>query len=461
MATTSPQCSIITFGCQMNKSDSERLATTLENLGYQVKDSHEELKNEQADLVIFNTCSVRQHAEDRVFGMLKQLGRLKSQRPELLIAITGCMTRVSSTQKSQNRDQLLKQLKEVDFVFRIEDLGKISHLIKEVQPNFSTKEMEEAELNNYFAINPRYTNKFQAFVPIMTGCDKFCTYCIVPFTRGREVSRDLNEIYLEVVSLVEQGCIEVTLLGQNVNSYGLSWSDKRSGNFNYDTPPFVQLLKKLDQIPGLKRLRFTSPHPQDMTDDVITTIAEARTMMPYIHLPVQAGNNEVLRRMNRNYTREDYLKIIAEIKRQIPDCALSTDIIVGFPGETDEQFEDTYSLFEEVEFDMSFTARFSPRRGTAAEKLMTDDVSPEEKARRWHKLNDLLKVVSQKKHAQFMGQTLEVLVETYDEKTGLCTGRTPHFKKTEFPGNAELVGKLIDVKIKETLTFLLKGEVAN
>lgn len=450
------KASIVTFGCQMNQSDSERLATTLENLGYKITEDQE-----KSDLIIFNTCSVRQKAEDRVLGLMKQMAALKETNSKLLVGITGCMTRISSTHRSLKKDKLLNQLQEVDVVFRIEDLPKLGSLLKEADPELAMREISEAELKNYFQINPRYNNKFQAFVPIMTGCDKFCTYCIVPFTRGREISRPINEITKEIADLCENGCVEVTLLGQNVNSYGLSWADKRSGNFDYTTPPFVQLMKAVDKIPGLKRLRFTSPHPQDMTPDVIEAIAELKTLMPYIHLPVQAGSNEVLRRMNRNYTRDDYFAVVDNIKKLIPDCSLSTDIIVGFPGETDEQFMDTYDLFKRVEFDMSYTARFSPRRGTAAQKLMTDDVSREEKARRWHMLNDLLKEISIRKHAAFVGQTLEVLVETYDAETKIAEGRTPHFKKTQFSYPSDPTGKFINVKITESAMWSLVGEAVN
>lgn len=451
------ECSIVTFGCQMNKSDSERLATTLEGLGYAINPDTENWQNSQ--LLIFNTCSVRQHAEDRVFGMMKQASQLKQANPRLLVGITGCMTRVSSTRNSEKRDKLLNQLEDLDIVFRIEDLPKLGGLLKEADPELAMQEVEEGELKNYFKINPRYSNKFQAFVPIMTGCDKFCTYCIVPFTRGREVSRPMMDVVEEVEQLVAEGCLEVTLLGQNVNSYGKSWADKRSGLFGYENPdsPFTQLVRRLDQIEGLERLRFTSPHPQDMTEDVVKAIAECRTMMPYIHLPVQSGNDEVLRRMNRNYTAADYLEIVKMIRQYIPDCAFSTDIIVGFPGETEEQFMDTYKLFEEVQFDMSFTARMSPRRGTAAERLMTDDVTAEEKGRRWHMLNDLLRDISERKHKELIGQELEVLVETYDPETGECTGRDRHFKKVQFPGKEEMVGTLVNVKATDSLMWLVKG----
>lgn len=439
----------------MNKSDSERLASTLENMGYSKTDEHE-----KSNFIVFNTCSVRQKAEDRVFGMMKEMAKLKENKQKLLVGITGCMTRVSSTRNSEKRDKLLSRLESLDIVFRIEDLPKLGSLLEEANPEFAPKEVDEGELKNYFEINPRYSNKFQAFVPIMTGCDKFCTYCIVPFTRGREVSRSIDEIAEEIEKLVANGCVEVTILGQNVNSYGLSWADKRSNKYNYDTPPFVQLLKRIDQIEGLKRLRFTSPHPQDMTPDVVDILANGRTLMPYIHLPVQSGSNEVLRRMNRNYTREDYLKIIKNIRDLMPDCTISTDIIVGFPGETEEQFMDTYDLFKEVEFDMSFTARFSPRRGTAAERLMTDNVTREEKAKRWHMLNDLLKEISARKHRAFIGKTVEVLVEDYNEETGECTGTTPHFKRAQFKGSPELLGQFVDVKVNGSATWLLKGKLA-
>lgn len=450
------RAAIVTFGCQMNQSDSERLATTLENLGYKITDDQA-----KSDLIIFNTCSVRQKAEDRVLGQMKHMARFKAKNPNLIVAITGCMTRISSTRKTLKKDRLLNQLAEVDVIFRIEDLPKLGSLLKEVNPELAMREVAEGELKNYFQINPRYNNKFQAFVPIMTGCDKFCTYCIVPFTRGREVSRPIEEIYKETVELCKKDCVEITLLGQNVNSYGLSWADKRSGQFSYETPPFVQLLQKIDKVPGLKRLRFTSPHPQDMTPDVVKAIADLKTLMPYIHLPVQAGSNEVLRRMNRNYTREDFFKVVDSIKEHMPDCTLSTDIIVGFPGETDEQFMETYTLFERVEFDMSFTARFSPRRGTAAQKLMTDDVSREEKARRWHKLNDLLKGISERQHKAYIGKTVEVLVEEYDPKTKTAQGRTPHFKNTQFPSETDPTGTFVNVVVNDSNIWYLFGEAVN
>lgn len=453
MKTNTRKYHIMTFGCQMNHSDSERLAALLEGYGYSEYD-----KMEGADLIIFNTCSIKQKAEDKVLGLMKQVSAAKKRNPRCLAAITGCMTRITSTQNSEKRDQLLKRLPVIDFVFQIQDLPEVGNLLTEVDPAIGIDETGVAELENYFKIQPKYETPFQAYIPIMTGCDKFCTYCIVPYSRGREMSRPIDEIYNEAVELVEHGCKEITLLGQNVNSFGLSWKDKKSGKFEYHEPPFVQLLKKIDTIPGLRRLRFTSPHPQDMTNDVIDTIAFGRTLMPYIHLPLQSGSDKVLKKMNRNYDMKKFMSIIDYIRERMPDCTISTDMIVGFCGESEEDFEETCRVFKEIGFDLAFISQFSVRTGTIAEKLMIDDVDRKEKARRWHKLNDILRETSRARCEFFVGKTVDVLVEKYNSDKGLCIGRSEHYKEVHFEGGADLLGEIVPVKITVAQDWLLEGD---
>lgn len=450
---------IKTYGCQFNYSDSERTAALLENLGYQATESEEE-----ADFIVFNTCSIRQKAEDRVYGMMPRMKELKQNNSRLKVAITGCMVRKSSTKLSKEMDPLVANLPEVDVAFRIEDLAKVPAMLNQIDPQIPltvSEEIDAGSLNNYFKINPKYASTFQAFVPIMTGCDKYCAFCIVPFTRGREKSRDTTEILEECARLTENGCKEITLLGQTVDSYGLSFSDRETGRFaplkkgekNY----FTRLLEEIDKLKskGLRRVRWTSPHPKDLSDDVIDAVARLETQMPYIHLPVQAGSNAMLRRMNRPYTRERYLELIKKNRTAIPDCAISTDIIVGFCGETDEMFQESYSLFEEVRWDMAYISQYSMRKFTAAHRTMKDDVPAKIKEQRWHTLNEILKKCAREKHERFMGKTVNVLVERCDN--GLCEGKSEHFKRTQFKGTPELVGQIVPVKITEALEWNLKG----
>jgi tRNA-2-methylthio-N6-dimethylallyladenosine synthase len=443
---------IMTFGCQMNQSDSERLSALLESYGYsKVEDI------EAASLIIFNTCSIKQKAEDKVLGHMKLVRKLKKKNPNVIAGITGCMTRITSTIHSRERDDLLKRIDCLDFAFPIKDLPQVGDLLKQIQPLLGLQEIAQAEIDNYFKIQPKYETSFQAYIPIMTGCDKFCTYCIVPYSRGREMSRNIDAIYNEAVELVENGCKEITLLGQNVNSYGLSWIDKKSGQFTYDEAPFVQLMKKIDTIEGLSRLRFTSPHPQDMTPDVIDTIAEGRTLMPCIHLPLQSGSDEVLKKMNRNYDTAKFREIVEYIRKRMPDCTITTDMIVGFCGETEEQYEETYDFFKEMEFDLAYISQFSARKGTIADKLMSDDVDRKEKARRWHRLNDLLRESSRAKCKSFEGKTVKVLVEGYRDDKNVLYGRSEHYKEVLFEGPKDLVGEIVDVKITEAQDWLLEG----
>jgi tRNA-2-methylthio-N6-dimethylallyladenosine synthase len=447
---------IQTLGCQMNYSDSERMDSVLQNMGLVKVD-----KMEKADLVIFNTCSVRQKGEDRVFGQMVNIVRLRRENPNLIAGITGCMVRKTSTKETEpeDRDKLIRRAPQVDFVFRIEDLPQLPQIIMDLWPDMDFGEIAQANLKNYFEINPIYTIKAQAFVPIGTGCDNFCTYCIVPYSRKREISRSMDDIVKECKKLVENGCLEITLLGQNVNSYGLSNLDKKTDEFRDIRAPFVHLLERVDALKakGLKRLRFTSNHPKDLTDELIDAMARLETLMPYLHLPVQSGSDEMLKRMNRHYTADWYRGLIKKLRKAIPGISISTDIIVGFCGETQEQFMDTYKLFEDLEWDMAFLAQYSNRIGTFASQQMDDDISAEVKRERWHKLNKFLKKSAFKSHKVFEGKDVEVLVEKY--KNGVCEGTNKHFKTVLFDCDKDLTGTLQKVHVERGREWQLEGDL--
>ncbi|EKD93294.1 MAG: hypothetical protein ACD_28C00182G0001 [uncultured bacterium] len=480
---------VTTYGCQMNSSDTERLNAVLEHLGYEPVASQEE-----ADLLFFNTCSIRQKAENKLYGLMRALKRQRQERPNLLVGITGCMVRRSSTRQSVKKDKLLSQ-EAVDIALRIEDLGQLGALLQEVNPELTFPSLGEGTLGNYFKIAPKRESVAQAWIPIQTGCDKFCTFCIVPYSRGRERSRPMEDILAECTQAVENGALEITLIGQTVDSYGLSVGDKMTGGFDIKEAipnvvfnakifesesskghnvmafsaqrqeeekaerPFVTLLREIDRLKanGLKRLRFTSPHPQDFSEDLIVLHKELETLQPYIHLPVQSGSNRILKAMRRTYTHEHYRELIALIRKHLPSCAISTDVIVGFSGENEDDFQDSYNLLKELRFDMAFLAQYSPRRGTFAGNNMKDDVSVEDKARRFHELNRLLTETSRENHERFVGQAVEVLVEK--QEGNRCSGRTTHFKQVFFESGRPLVGRLVEVKINEAHNWFLEGEL--
>lgn len=466
---------IQTFGCQMNYSDTERVSAILEKSGYSKAKTLEEI-----DLFIFNTCSIKQKGEDKVYGMIKNIASYKKANPRLLIGLTGCMVRQTSSKNSEKeqKDQLLKNRSRLDFVFRITDTHKLPNLLAESETQFdlpeliavdstkkirtrsATADLTAENLTDYLNVTPNYGSQFQAFVPIQIGCDKYCTYCIVPYSRGREQSRPLEDIYQECLKLVENGCKEITLVGQTVNSYGLSALDKQKPLFTEITiHPFTQLLRRLDSLSekGLNRLRYTSPHPRDLNDDLIDAHATLKTLCPYIHLPIQSGDDEMLKRMNRKYTVAEYREKVAKLLAKVPNCAISTDIIVGFCGETDQQFQNTYDLFEEIQWDQAFISRYSERTGTVAGNYFQDDLTAEQKAERWHRLNNLLKVVSRNRHKAFEGKTVEVLVERYNPLTSECEGRSREYKLVQFPGQPEQVGTIVQAKILQGLDWVLKG----
>lgn len=520
---TKPKFFIKTFGCQMNTSDSERVTTILEALGYESVNEEESLK--YVDFVIFNTCSVKQKAEDKMLGVIKHYHKMRKINPNIILGVTGCMVRQTGVKADVKKikegkgdeipeyrrvraldlkkrglaakkgyDILLTRLTQIDLVFRIEDIAILGDLLREVNPDLQLNEIvDEGTLENYFKISPKVETKVQAYVPIMTGCDKFCTYCIVPFTRGREYSRKFEEIIDECKSLVESGTKEITLVGQTVNTYGLSRMDRASKNFDWyyhkggqissayrgNNPddsgvekPFITLLKEVDKLKeiGLRRFRYTSPHPRDFTDDVIEAITSLTTICPHIHMPVQSGSNTVLKRMNRNYTTEEYIEILQKMRAKIPNLSITTDLIVGFCGETQEEFEETYKMYDALEWDFCYISQYSPRKGTVSERMMDDDISRIEKRKRWDRINELMKQKVHKKNKTYEGKTVEVLVEksilqkstpdtTSTTTSYLCSGRTPDSKEVQFTSDQDLTGEFVNVKITEGLEWLLRGEL--
>ncbi len=441
---------IHTLGCQMNYSDSQRVASVLEQCGFiQVKD------DQCPDLQIVNTCSVRQKSEDKAYGFLVQK---KKDCPKVLIAVTGCMVRQTGD-RMNSKDALLKY-DPIDLVFRIEDTARLPKLLESHFPDHDFSSFFQRSSNSgclefeldYFHVNPKVENPAQVFVPIMQGCNKFCTYCIVPYTRGRESSRPMEEIFTECEKHVQNGAKEITLLGQNVNSY------KDNGE-----KCFAELLRKVDTLhsKGLSRLRFTSAHPQDFTDDVIEVLASMKTACPYIHLPVQHGSNRVLRAMNRNYTVEKYEDIIARIRKKLPHTILATDIIVGFPGETEEEFQVLCDFAKKMKFDFSYTAIFSPRKNTPAARMEKEFIEGEEKKRRFHVFDEIVKETSWEKREKSIGTTLQVLVEKAQKlPTGKYqnTGRSREYFEVFFPAGRDFTGQEVDVEITSRKGYVLYGK---
>lgn len=421
---------ITTFGCQMNISDSERIATVLNNIGYQpVPNQHE------ADLALFNSCSVRQSAIDRIYG---QLNNLPKNTKKIL---TGC---VLPKDKEGFKDKF-------DLVLDIKDLAslpdKLSHLFTNETPSLAIKN----EFLNYLNIVPDYKNKFSACVPIMTGCNNFCAYCAVPYTRGREISRSAEEIVHEIKNLVKKDYREIWLLGQNVNSY-----INKVKNQNDDIL-FPDLLRLVNDINGNFWVRFTSPHPKDFSDELINVIAECEKITEYINLPVQAGDNEILKRMNRPYTVEHYINLVKKTRDKNPDIAISTDVIVGFPGETEKQFDNTAKLFEEIKYDMAYISQYSVRPGTVAEKFK-DSVTKEEKVKRDRELNNILAKTALKNNQKYINKIVDVLVER--EKKNFYLGKTRTYKTVKFPKNKSgIIGSFVKVKITEAGAWGIKGSL--
>lgn len=436
---------ITTFGCQMNEHDSETLAGMLLERGYvQAKE------RKDANIVIFNTCSVRENADKRFFGTLGQLKKKKMEQGEnFTVCVCGCMM-----QQQHIIDTLKAKYPWVDVIFGTHNLHQLPELLDNL---YREKEKQLAILPDREEIveglPSRRLYQHKAFVNIMYGCNNFCTYCIVPYTRGREKSRKPEDILREICSLVEDGVREVMLLGQNVNSY-------RGQNEDGSITDFTDLLYQLQEVEGLERIRFMTSHPKDLSDKLIQAFVDCPKLGKYIHLPVQAGSSRVLKEMNRRYTREDYLRLVEKLRTAVPDIAISTDIIVGFPGETEEEFEETLTLCEEVRYDSAFTFLYSVRKGTPAEKY-EDQIPEDVKHARFNRLVEVINRISAEKNAEYVGRTETVLVEGPGKTGGrIFSGRTESFKLVNFRGASDMTGKLAKIRITESNTFSLAGEVA-
>lgn len=429
---------ITTFGCQMNEHDSEVIDGLLTERGFS---SVKERKD--ASIVIINTCSVRDNADKRFFGTLGQLKKRKESDPSFIVCVCGCMM-----QQQRVVDTIKAKYPWVDVIFGTNSIHHIPELIEKVAIE---KEKVVDIIENTEEIVEGLPAKrlfnHKALVNIMFGCNNFCTYCIVPYTRGREKSRAPEDIVAEVKGLVADGVKEIMLLGQNVNSY--------DGNGT----SFAELLKMLNDVDGLERIRFMTSNPKDLSDELIEAFAVCDKLCRNLHLPIQSGSNRVLKRMNRKYTREDYLKLIDKLRKTVPDITLSTDIIVGFPGETNEDFEETLSIVKEVEYDSAFTFIYSIRKGTPAEKF-EDQIEESEKHRRFDLLVNAVNEISEKKNKAYQDRVEKVLVDgvSKNDKSTL-TGRTDGFKLVNFAGKKELIGSIVDVKITDAKTFSLFGEV--
>lgn len=429
-----------TYGCQMNEHDSEHIAGLLESMGYTPTASETE-----ADVILFNTCAIRENAEDKVFGEIGRLKQHKVENPELVIGVCGCMS-----QEEAVVNKILKSYHQVDLIFGTHNIHRLPVLLRDA---LMSKEMvievwsKEGDIVE--SMPQKRFDGIKAWVNIMYGCDKFCTYCIVPFTRGKERSRRPEDILAEVRELARQGYQEITVLGQNVNAYGKDFQDR-----TYRLSHLLDDIRKID----IPRVRFTTSHPWDFDDHLIEVLAKGGNLVEHIHLPVQSGNNDVLKRMGRKYTRAEYMELISKIRKAIPNVSLTTDIIVGFPGETEEQFEDTLSLVREVEFDSAYTFVYSPRHGTPAAE-MEDNVAEKEKKDRLYRLNAVQNEISRRKNEQLQNQTVEVLVEGESKNNPeILSGRTRTNKLVNFKGSKEDIGKLVQVRITEPQTWTLKGE---
>ena len=408
---------IWTIGCQMNKAESERLASLFELRGYQATATAE-----QADVIVLNSCVVRQSAENRVINKLNALKALKKSKPGLTLAVTGCWV-------NSNAEQLKKDYPQIDYLFK---------------PGEPPQWLEEAGWDGVLPQHPPVST----YVPIIQGCNNFCSYCIVPYRRGRERSRPVGGIACEVRELVRRGTKEVILLGQNVDSYGHDLPGK---------PELADLLNELNTIEGLARIRFLTNHPKDMSTKLIEAIASLDKVCEQISLPVQSGSNDILKAMRRGYTVEDYHRLVAEIRRKVPGVALSTDVIVGFPSESQRQFQQTFDLLSEIRFDTVHVAAYSPRRGTIAARELEDNIPTAEKRKRLGKIEQLQEGIATEINARLSGKTVEVLVE--GKKKGKWQGRTKTDKLVFFTGSSDFLGQLVSVRIEHTSPWSLQGEI--
>lgn len=432
---------ILTYGCQMNEHDSEKISWTLENLGYEVTNNKKD-----ADFILFNTCVVRKTAEEKVYGQLGELKRLKRTKPDIILAVCGCMM-----QREQPRKIITSKYKHVDIIFGTNNIHKLPQLINRyLETNETIIDINEENREIVENIDANRKFSYKSFVNIMYGCNNFCTYCIVPYTRGRERSREPQLIIEEIENLAKNGCKEVTLLGQNVNSYG------KTLDIDFT---FTDLLVEINEIKGIDRIRFMTSHPKDISEELIASFGKLDKLCNHLHLPIQSGSNRMLQAMNRKYTKEDYLEIIRKIKNTADNISITTDIIVGFPGETEEDFRDTLELVKEVQYDSAFTFLYSIREGTKAAELQ-EQIPNDVKHRRFQRLLDILHPIGLAANRKLIDQELEVLVEDVSKNDpSKLNGRTRSNKLVHFNGEKDIIGTIVNVKIDNVKTFTLEGTI--
>ena len=440
---TPPLALVDTYGCQQNEADSERLRGYLSEMGYAFTQSEAE-----ADVIVLNTCAIREHAEQRVFGNLGALVHTKRRKPDQIVCVCGCMA-----QEKHVADKIRQSFRHVDLVFGTHALWRFPELLWRILSRRGRVfDIPDEAGSIAEGIPVRREGKVKAWVSIMYGCNNFCSYCIVPYVRGRERSRRPEDILAEVRQLAAEGYRDITLLGQNVNSYGR--------DLGLPGVDFAWLLEQVDAVPGDFLIRFMTSHPKDASERLFDVMARCEKVAPHLHLPFQAGNDRVLQAMNRRYTREHYLGLVRALRQRIPDIVLTSDVIVGFPGETTEEFEDTLKVLEEVRFDALFTFIYSPREGTPAAR-MPDPLSKEEKAANFQRLVDLQNAISAEKQAAYVGRTLRCLVDVLsDDPRHDLNARTPGGRLVHFSGDKALLGQFVDLKITGSSTWALFGELA-
>ena len=437
----SPKAFVHTYGCQGNVADGERLLGMLEKMGYEFCESPEE-----ADLVLYNTCAIREHAEDRVFGNVGALKPIKKQKPDMIIALCGCMMQQQSV-----ADRIKKSFPFVDLVFGTHVSYKLPEFMYRVLcTGKRVFDITGNDGNIVEGLPVKREGTLRAWIPIMYGCNNFCSYCIVPYVRGRERSRDFDDVMKEVREVIAAGYKEITLLGQNVNSYNKDLDESKR---------FPALLKAISELEGDFIVRFMTSHPRDCTKELLDVMASSDKIAKHLHLPFQSGNDRVLSEMNRHYDREKYLSLIDYAYKVMPELSITSDVIVGFPGETYEEFCDTLSLIERVKYTSLFTFIFSARPGTKAYS-MPDPISREEKGKWFKELTDLQERIAGERTANMNGKTYRVLVEGTAKGEGMLSGRTGGNIIIEFPGDESLIGKFIDVTVTNPRTWIVYGEIA-
>ncbi len=437
-----PKACVTTFGCQMNARDSEKLLGVLKAIGYEETDS------EKADFVLYNTCTVRENANQKVYGKLGFLQTLKRKNPNMKIAICGCMM-----QEADEIETIKRSYRFVDLVFGTHNIYKLAELLaKQIETQKQTIDVWEDTTEIVESLPNQRKFSFKSGVNIMFGCNNFCSYCIVPYVRGRERSRNPEDILNEIKKLAADGVIEVMLLGQNVNSYGKTLKQPIT---------FAQLLQRVEAIDGIERIRFMTPHPKDLSDELIAVIAQSKKICKQIHLPIQSGSTEILKKMNRHYTKEQYLKLVEKIRTAIPDISITTDIIVGFPGETEADFLETLDVVKQVQYESAFTFLYSKRSGTPAAD-MPDQVPSEVAKERFHRLLTEIQTTSSKLTEKAVGKTEFVLVEEQNtQNPEMVTGRLSNNLIVHFPGSIELIGTIVPVKLIKAKGFYYLGEKEN